>query len=169
MLMHLAVARETARGFGKKKHMGLASWSTHSPFYKDMNMTGAQWWRKRRRNYPGREEKFVLVMVMDPNWGRQAGEEKLALFSVAFESHQWRTFNWLHCQKNWHQHIWGRDAWSKWGYDCEPCLCALSMFYQVGATGFARRVVCVPSQELTVTVHIGKKLSDNIEYNVCCS
>lgn len=35
MLMHLAVARETARGFAeerkKQKHMGPASWSTHLP------------------------------------------------------------------------------------------------------------------------------------------
>ena len=38
-------------------------------------MTGAQRW-KRRKNYPGSEEKFVLVMVMDPNWVRQAGEER---------------------------------------------------------------------------------------------
>ena len=41
-------------------------------------------------------------MVMDPNWVRQAGgkrerererlREEKALYSVAFESHQWHTF-----------------------------------------------------------------------------
>lgn len=49
-------------------------------------MTGAQW-RKRRKNYPGSDEKFVLVMVMDPNWlSWQA-----ALYSAPCELHQWHT------------------------------------------------------------------------------
>lgn len=74
MLMHLAVARETARGLGKKAH-GTGRLEDTFAFYKDINMTGAQWW-KRRKNYPGSEEKFVLVMVMDPNCVRQAGEER---------------------------------------------------------------------------------------------
>lgn len=155
MLMHLAVARETARGLGKK-HMGLASWSTHLPSTKILIwlLSGG----RGGKNYTGSEEKFVLVMMMDPNWGRQAEEER-QLYSAAFELHQWHTFNWLHCQKNWHQHIWGRYAWSKWGYDWEPCLCTLSMFYQDCATGVTRRIVCVSSQDLTVTLHIGNKLS----------
>lgn len=99
----------------------------------------------------------------EAGWGRET-----ALCSVAFESHQWHTFNWLRCQENWHQHIWGRYARSKWGYDCEPCLCALSMFYQDCATGVARRIVCVPSQELTATLHIGKKLSVEEKYLIKC-
>lgn len=63
MLMHLAVARETARGLEKK-----TTWDwppgAHIAFYKDINMS--QWW-KRRKNYPGSEETFVFMMVMDPN------------------------------------------------------------------------------------------------------
>lgn len=92
--MHLAVARETARGLWgeKKKAHGTGLLEHTFAFYKDINMTGAQWW-KRRKNYPGSEEKFVLVMVMDPNWVRQTGERETALYSVAFELHQWHTFN----------------------------------------------------------------------------
>lgn len=92
----------------------------------------------------------------EADWER---ERETALYSLAFELHQWHTFNWLRCQKIWHQHIWGRDAWSKWGYGCESRLCALSMFYQDCATGVARRIVCVTSQELTLTLHIRKGLS----------
>lgn len=36
-------------------------------------------WRsgvEREENYPGSEEKFVLVIVMDPNWVRQTGKGK---------------------------------------------------------------------------------------------
>ncbi len=74
MLMHLAVARETASGWGKRAH-GTGLLEHTFAFYKDINMTGAQQW-KRRKNYPGSEEKFVLVMVMDPSWVKQAGKER---------------------------------------------------------------------------------------------
>lgn len=98
MLMHLAVARETARGLGKK-HMGPASWSTFA-FYKDINMTGAQWWKVEE------EEKLPWLwgevwfgdgdgpQLVEADWGRET-----ALYFLAFELHQWNTFNWLHCQQ----------------------------------------------------------------------
>lgn len=31
---------------------------------------------EEEENYPGNEEKFVLVIVMDPNWVRQTGKER---------------------------------------------------------------------------------------------
>lgn len=70
----LGCGQRNSKRFGKKAH-GTSLLEHTFAFYKDINMTGAQWW-KRRKNYPGREEKFVLVMVMDPNWVRQAGEER---------------------------------------------------------------------------------------------
>lgn len=47
MLMHLAVARETARGLGGKKAHGTGLLQHTFAFYKDINTTGAQW-RKRK-------------------------------------------------------------------------------------------------------------------------
>lgn len=157
MLMHLAVARETARGLGeeKKQNMGMASWSTH------LTSTKISIWLALRGGRGGKVpwQRGEVCFGDSDGLGEADWERETALYLLAFELHQWHTFNWLWCQKIWHQHIWGRDAWSKWGYDCEPCLCALSMFYQDCATGVARRIVCVPSQELTLTPHIRKKLS----------
>lgn len=72
--MHLAVARETARGLGKETH-GTGLLEHAFAFYKDINMTRAQQWSSSK-NYPGKDKKFVLMMVMDPNWMRQTGEER---------------------------------------------------------------------------------------------
>lgn len=63
MLMHLAVARETARGLEKAHGTGLPEHTF--AFYKDINITSTQWWVSRKKITLA-VKKFVLVMVMDP-------------------------------------------------------------------------------------------------------
>lgn len=121
--------------------MGLASWRTHLPSKKILIWLPLSGERGAKITLAARQVCFGDgdgPRLGDAGWRRGT-----ALYSVAFELHHCHTFHWLHCQKNWHQHIWGRYAWSKWGYDCEPCLSALSMFYLVCGTGFARWLVCV--------------------------
>lgn len=69
MLMRLAVARETARGLErggiKKKHRSGLLVHTFA-FYKDINTTGAQRWKRSKITLASEKRKFVLVMVMDP-------------------------------------------------------------------------------------------------------
>lgn len=60
MLMHLAVARETARGLGEKnktKH-GNGLLEHTFDFYKNINMTGAQGWKRRKSTLAARRSLF---------------------------------------------------------------------------------------------------------------
>lgn len=63
-------------------------------FYKDINVAGAQGLEEEKK-HPGREEKFVLVILMDPIWVRKTGKHRKGDSSVlgAFELHQRHTFN----------------------------------------------------------------------------
>lgn len=162
MLMHLAVATETARGWRKKTH-GTCLLEQTFAFYKDINMI-----EEEEEKLPWQWGEVCFGDGDGPQSCEAGGALETASYSVALELHQWHTFKWLHCQKIWHQHIWGRYAQCKWGYDCELCLCALSMFYQDCATVAAQRIVCVPSQALTVAEHVGKKLSVVEKYCIRC-
>lgn len=158
MLMHLAVARETARGLGKKTH-GTGLLEHTFAFYKDINMTGAQWW-KRRKNYPGSEEKFVLVMVMDPNWVRQAGEER-QLCTQWLLNHINGTFLTDCTARKTDINIFEEDMH---GANGDMTVSLVSVLYQCFTKSvplaLQRKIVCVPSQELTLTVHFWKEVEE---------
>lgn len=158
----LGCGQRNSKRFGKKTH-GTGLLEHTFAFYKDINMTGAQWW-KRRKNYPGSEERFVLVMVMDPNRVNQSGEERQLCTRWLLNYINGTLLTDCTARKTDINIFKGRYAWSKWEYECEPCLCALSMFYQGCVTVFIRRIVYVSSQALTVTVCTGNKLS--VEENI---
>lgn len=149
--------------------MGPASWSTHLPSTKILIWLALSGGRGEKLPWQWGEVCFGDgdgPQLGEAGWGK----ERKKLCTLWLLNHINGTlFNWLRCQKNWHQHIWGRYAWSKWEYDCEPCLRALSMFYQDCAIGVASKGLSVfASQELTVTLYIGRKLSVEEKYLMKC-
>ena len=131
--------------------MGPASWSTHLPSTKILIWLVLSGGRGEKLPWQWGEVCFGDgdgPQLGEAGWGkereRERDWERKKLCTQWLLNHINGTlFNWLRCQKNWHQHIWGRYAWSKWEYDCEPCLRALSMFYQDCAIGVASKGLSV--------------------------
>lgn len=102
-------------------------------------------------NYPSSEKNFVLAAVTDPRLAdanRTGSSAPLSSISGTLLT------NWAD-RKLWHQHIWGGGEWSKWGIR----LWALSLRF-INVLSRLRHwcgtkdCVCVPCQELTLTLHI---------------